>query len=55
MEVIGQIYVPAALSPRERDPVTHGTGGWVGSRAGLDAMAENSQPLQRTKPRSSSP
>jgi len=31
----GQRHAPAALYPRER-PGTHFTGGWVGSRAGLD-------------------
>jgi hypothetical protein len=32
----GQRHVPAALKPGERTHVTHWTGGWVGSRAGLD-------------------
>jgi len=29
MEVSGQIHAPAALPPRERDPGTHWTGGWI--------------------------
>jgi hypothetical protein len=33
--VRGQRHAPAALYPQER-PGTHCTGGWVGSRAGLD-------------------
>jgi hypothetical protein len=34
--VSGQRHAPAALYPRERNPGTHWTGGWVGSKAGLD-------------------
>jgi hypothetical protein len=34
-EVKGQRHAPAALYPWER-PGTHCTGGWVGTRAGLD-------------------
>jgi hypothetical protein len=26
------------FTPRERDPCTHRVGGWMGSRAGLDAV-----------------
>jgi hypothetical protein len=33
--VSGQQHAPTALYPRERHG-THCTGGWVGSRAGLD-------------------
>jgi len=33
--VTGQQHAPAALYPRER-PGTHFTGGWVGTKAGLD-------------------
>jgi hypothetical protein len=29
---------PGPFTPRERDPGTHRIGGWVGSRAGLDAV-----------------
>jgi hypothetical protein len=41
MEVSGQRHVPSAL-PRERDPGTHFTGGWVGtttSRTGAENLA----------------
>jgi hypothetical protein len=34
-----QRHAPAALHPRERTPGTQCTGGWVGSRAGLDTEA----------------
>jgi len=37
MEVNGQLHAPAALAPGKA-PVTQSTGGWVGPRAGLDAM-----------------
>jgi hypothetical protein len=39
MGVSGQRHAPAALYPREKDPGTHCTGGWVGPRAGLNAGA----------------
>jgi len=39
----GQQYALAALYPRER-PGTHLTGGWVGSRAGLDRCGKISSP-----------
>jgi hypothetical protein len=29
---------PGCFTDRERDPGTHWIGGWVGPRAGLDAM-----------------
>jgi len=29
---------PVRFSPRERDPNTHWTGGWVGPRDGLDSV-----------------
>jgi hypothetical protein len=35
----GQLHVPAAILPREKDTRTHCTGGWVGLRAGLDTEA----------------
>jgi hypothetical protein len=38
MEVSGQLHVPAALLPRDRDPGTDWIGGWVGPRAVLDAV-----------------
>jgi hypothetical protein len=39
MGVSGQRHAPAALYPGERTPGTHWIGGWVGTRAGLDAGA----------------
>jgi hypothetical protein len=38
MEVSGQLQATAALLPRKRAPNTHWRGGWVGPRAGLDAV-----------------
>jgi hypothetical protein len=38
MEVSGQLHASAGLIPRERAPVTHWIGGWVGPRAILNAM-----------------
>jgi hypothetical protein len=37
--VSGQRHAPTALQPRENDPGTHCTGGWEGTRAGLDTEA----------------
>jgi hypothetical protein len=39
MGVSGQRHALAALYPRGKDPGTHWIGGWVGLRAGLDAVA----------------
>jgi len=50
--VSGQQYALTALYPRER-PGTHFTGGWVGTRAGLDGR-KISSPLG-FDPASSSP
>jgi hypothetical protein len=43
--------------PREGAPGTHWIGGWVGPRAGLDAVVKRKIPslCRNTKPRSSSP
>jgi hypothetical protein len=38
MEVIGQLHAPAALPSGKELPVTYCIGGWVGPRAGLDAV-----------------
>jgi hypothetical protein len=43
MEVSGQLHAPAALSP-ERIPGTNWIGGWVGPRAGLEAVVERKIP-----------
>jgi hypothetical protein len=37
--VSGQRHAPAALYPRERNPGTHCTGGWVDLSSGLDTQA----------------
>jgi hypothetical protein len=39
MEVSGQLHAPAAL-PQGKSPGTHWIGGWVGSRAILDAVVK---------------
>jgi hypothetical protein len=40
------------FTPRERAPDTRWIGGWVGSRAGLDAVVKkkNSQPPPKSEP-----
>jgi hypothetical protein len=40
MEVNGQLHDTAALPSKERAPVTHWIGGWVGPRAGLDEVVK---------------
>jgi len=37
MQVIGQVYTIAALTPKESILIIHRIGGWVGSTASLDA------------------
>jgi hypothetical protein len=49
MKVSGQLHAPAALFWR-KNPSTHWIGGWVGPRAGLDAVAKSSQPLAGIEP-----
>jgi hypothetical protein len=44
MEVSGQPHAPAALFPRKEPPGTHWIGGWVGSRAVLDAVVKRKIP-----------
>jgi hypothetical protein len=46
MEVSGQLHAPAALHPG-RDPGTHWIGGWVGSRAVLNAVVKVNTPSSR--------
>jgi hypothetical protein len=46
MEVSGHLHAPAAL-PRERAPGTHWIGGWVCSRAVLDAVVKRKIPSLR--------
>jgi hypothetical protein len=43
MQVSGQLHTPAAL-PSGRSPGTHWIGGWVGPRAGLDAVVKRKIP-----------
>jgi hypothetical protein len=38
MEMSGQLYAPAALLPGKEPPGTQWIGGWVGPRAGIDAI-----------------
>jgi hypothetical protein len=47
MEVSGQLYALAALPPRKRAPGTYWIGGWVGPRAGLDAVSKRKIPSLR--------
>jgi hypothetical protein len=48
---------PGRFTPRERAPGTHCIGGWMGPRAGLDAVVRRKirNPYQDSNPRSSSP
>jgi hypothetical protein len=36
--------LPGRFTPRETAPCTHWIGGWVGSRAGLDAVSKRKIP-----------
>jgi len=44
MEVSSQLHAVVAL-PLEKRPSTPWTGGWVGSRAGLDMVAKRQNPF----------
>jgi hypothetical protein len=44
MEVSGQLHASDRFTPRERAPVTHLIGGWVGLKAGLDAVLRRKIP-----------
>jgi hypothetical protein len=50
-------FTSRPLYPRERAPGTHWIGGWVGPRAGLDAVVKRKipNPCQDSNPRSYSP
>jgi hypothetical protein len=45
MVVRGQFHVPGHFSLWGRAPVTHWIGGWVGPRAGLEAVAKEEKSL----------
>jgi hypothetical protein len=44
MEMSGQLHALAALPPGKYPPSTRWIGGWVGSRAGLDAVVKRKSP-----------
>jgi hypothetical protein len=44
MEVSGQLHAPDALL-RDKSPGTHWIGGWVGPRAGRDALVKRLIPI----------
>jgi hypothetical protein len=46
---------PGRFTPRERAPVTHWTGGWVGPRAVLDAVVKRKIPRPRQESNPSTP
>jgi hypothetical protein len=52
MGVSGQRQPRSRFTPGERTPGTHWTGGWVGSRAGLDTEARGNiiSPLPGIEP-----
>jgi hypothetical protein len=54
MGISGQRHAPAVLYPRERNPGTHCTGGWVDPRTGLDTDGRGKilSPLPGIEPRS---
>jgi hypothetical protein len=41
---------PGHFTPRERNPGTHWIGGWVGARAGLDALSKRKFPAPAGNP-----
>jgi hypothetical protein len=55
LEVSGQLYAPAALSPGKRSPGIRWIGGWVGPRAVLDAVVKKEilSPRRESNPRTS--
>jgi hypothetical protein len=46
MEVSGQLHASAALAPEEKTGI-HWMGGWVGPRAGMDAVVKRKIPSPR--------
>jgi hypothetical protein len=57
MEASGQLHTPAILPQKKELLITHWIGGWVGPKAGLDAVEKKkiSFPLPRIEPRPFSP
>jgi hypothetical protein len=53
MEASGQLHAPAALPPRKELLATYWTGGWVGPRAGLNAVVKRKipSPCRESNPR----
>jgi hypothetical protein len=47
MEVSGQLHSPAASPSGEKKTNTHWIGGWMGPRAGLDAVVKRKIPSLR--------
>jgi hypothetical protein len=48
MEVSGQFYSQAVLSPGENAAGAHSTGGWVDPRVGLNAVEKRKIPIITT-------
>jgi hypothetical protein len=44
MEMSGQLHAQAALHPMKVPPLRIGIGGWVGTRAGIDAVVKRKIP-----------
>jgi len=44
MKAIGELHAPATSSLGKGPPDTHWLGGWMGLRAGLNAVAERNNP-----------
>jgi hypothetical protein len=55
MEVSGQLHAPANFPPEKETPDTHCIGGWVGSRAGLNAVARRKKKSHHCTCRESNP
>jgi hypothetical protein len=49
MEGSGQLHIPAALSPEEKQPVPIGIGCWLGTTFGLEAVAKRKDSLSLPK------
>jgi hypothetical protein len=49
------VSLPGRVTPRKRAAGTHWIGGWVGARAGLDAVVKIPSPYRNSNPQSSNP